>query len=118
MLASSVQAAESLDTDIVRLETSIQEEQVGKEDSEERTRLLEKFTELQSEHDKLTLCLGDFQDPREWNEKKDQADKFKEAANLYTDNIFALQSWARDKHNIDGREFAKMFNCPPDLDYV
>lgn len=43
--------------------------------------------------------------------------KYKDAANTWTDNIFALQSWCKTKFGISEQDLNKQFNIPEDLDY-
>lgn len=43
--------------------------------------------------------------------------KYKDAINMWTDNIFAIQSWCKNKFSISIGDFNKQFNIPEDLDY-
>lgn len=38
-------------------------------------------------------------------------------ANVWTDNIYAIQSWCKDKFGISNEDLNKQFNIPEDLDY-
>lgn len=42
----------------------------------------------------------------------------KEAANRWTDNIFAVKSWCKNKFNIEDSALDKQFDIPAEFDYV
>ncbi|CAG0909508.1 unnamed protein product [Cyprideis torosa] len=42
----------------------------------------------------------------------------KTAANRWTDNIFSIKQWCRNKFNIEEQTLDKQFEIPPDLDYI
>lgn len=43
--------------------------------------------------------------------------EYREATNKWTDNIFAIQSWCKNKFDISEGCLNKQFNIPDDLDY-
>lgn len=43
---------------------------------------------------------------------------YKEAANVWTDNIFSIQTWCKQKFDILEETLNKQFRIPEDLDYV
>lgn len=43
--------------------------------------------------------------------------EYKNATNTWTDNIFAIQSWCKNKFDISEENLNKHFNIPNDLDY-
>ncbi|EDS41260.1 meiotic coiled-coil protein 7 [Culex quinquefasciatus] len=49
---------------------------------------------------------------------KQSLPKLHEAANRWTDNIFAIKSWCRNKFNIEEKAIDKQFQIPPDMDYL
>ncbi|KAJ1936567.1 Meiotic nuclear division protein 1 [Kickxella alabastrina] len=55
-------------------------------------------------------------DPVVMAERKRAAVVAKDAANRWTDNVFIMQSWVRDKFNMDVADFNKHFGVPADLD--
>lgn len=92
----------------------------GREESDERTKLLEKLTELQekdAELDKNLARFADF-DPDSIAKMEEQSAKAKECANRWTDNIFNCQTWANSKFSMDRRDFGKQFEIPDELDYL
>lgn len=42
---------------------------------------------------------------------------FKEVTNIWTDNIFAIQSWCKRKFDISEQDLNKHFSISDDLDY-
>lgn len=47
----------------------------------------------------------------------EKAKEYREATNKWTDNIFAIQSWCKNKFDISEGYLNKQFNIPDDLDY-
>lgn len=43
---------------------------------------------------------------------------YKDAGNTWTDNIFAIQSWCKNKFDIAPEFLNKQFNIPDDLEYL
>lgn len=41
-----------------------------------------------------------------------------EAANRWTDNVFAIKSWCSKKFNIQGKDIDKQFGIPEEFDYI
>uniref|UniRef100_A0A8C4RBL2 Meiotic nuclear division protein 1 homolog n=1 Tax=Eptatretus burgeri TaxID=7764 RepID=A0A8C4RBL2_EPTBU len=42
----------------------------------------------------------------------------KDAANRWTDNVFSIKCWARDKFGFEDNQIDKTFSIPDDLDYI
>ena len=42
----------------------------------------------------------------------------KDAANRWTDNIFAVKAWCKNKFFIEESELDKQFDIDPELDYL
>lgn len=102
------------------LEEQIVEAQAGREDSEERKEILKELAEnkvilkdLKSQIEKYKDC-----DPEVLEQVKKQIVAFKEAANRWTDNIFAIKSWCKNKFFIEESVLNKQFEIPEDLDYI
>ncbi|XP_076289795.1 meiotic nuclear division protein 1 homolog [Lasioglossum baleicum] len=94
-------------------------EQIGKEDTEERQTVLHEIEQLKAEEDQLKNQIAKFSDadPEVTAKLKQKAQEYKEAANIWTDNIFAIQSWCKNKFDISEKSLNKQFNIPDDLDY-
>ena len=89
-------------------------------DQDERTRILQKLQKRKEENKKLKGEIeryGEF-DPEVIKEIKQQADQALDAANRWTDNLFAVKSWCQKKFNIDGKTLDKQFGIPEDFDYI
>ncbi|KAJ2606035.1 Meiotic nuclear division protein 1 [Coemansia sp. RSA 1804] len=102
------------------LETSIAQAELGREQTEERKLLMEELADVEARWEAQNSELQQFKecDPALMALKKKQAAVAKEAANRWTDNIFIMQSWARDKFNMETENFNKYFDVPNDLDSV
>ncbi|TPX65890.1 hypothetical protein CcCBS67573_g08000 [Chytriomyces confervae] len=102
----------------MELDSQIEKAQIGREDTEERAELLAAYkasTELQAS---LKAELVQFKDcdPALIDAKAKAAENAKIAANRWTDNIFCLKSYCRDKFNIDSADFSRHFSIPGDID--
>jgi Leucine zipper with capping helix domain/Mnd1 HTH domain len=86
------------------IQTSTQTELEGREDTDERTALLARLQELQQEHASLAAQLEQFKDcdPETYKQKIIQTKVAKDAANRWTENIFCLMTYARDKFMVIG----------------
>lgn len=42
----------------------------------------------------------------------------RDAANRWTDNIFCIRSWVKNKFNMEEKVLNKHFGIPDDLDYL
>ncbi|XP_066589032.1 meiotic nuclear division protein 1 homolog [Prorops nasuta] len=102
-----------------KLEELIQKEQAEKQDSEEKRLVLNEIAELREKENELKKHLGKFADvdPEAIEKMKLKAQEYKEAANIWTDNIFSIQSWCKKKFDISEENLNKQFNIPNELDY-
>lgn len=103
-----------------KLQEEIEKEKAGKEDSEEKEILLTEIEELKKKEDDLHGHIAKFNDvnPEEIAKSARQSELYKDAANTWTDNIYAIQTWCRNKFNIETECLNKQFNIPEDLEYV
>eukprot|EP00794_Sanderia_malayensis_P014031 gene14031-15490_t len=92
----------------------------GKEDSDDRTRVLKKLEEKEEENRLLKLKLEQLQecDPEVLKGVKKKATISKESANRWTDNIFSIKSWCKRKFSIEESAINKNFSIPEELDYI
>ncbi|XP_076107851.1 meiotic nuclear division protein 1 homolog [Mytilus galloprovincialis] len=111
---------EELDSKKRTLTEAIEKAKMGKEESDSRTELLtalaEKRTEkshLMSEIEKYKEC-----DPEVVEGVKKQAEISKDAANRWTDNIFSVKSWIKNKFSFEESVIDKQFGIPADFDYI
>ncbi|KAF2880583.1 hypothetical protein ILUMI_25594 [Ignelater luminosus] len=99
---------------------SVAELQVGREDTAERNNLSYEIVELQLERDKLNNDLKKYKDndPEVLGKLREEAQRLKEAANRWTDNIFSVKSWCTKKFNTESDVLDKQFGIPSDFDYI
>lgn len=102
------------------LDKELDELRKGREESEERTEMLQKVEALEAQVKKLDTELARFAefDPEEIERTKAQTVKIKQAVNRWVDNVFNVQSWIVRTFGMDKREFNTQFEIPEELDYV
>lgn len=103
------------------LDKALKEAGSGREESDDRTQILEKLTELEAQKENLLGQIRKFEgcDPEVLEKLQKQSQTALEATNRWTDNIFALQSWISKKFpSINIEDMNKQFEIPEDLDYV
>ncbi|XP_029041958.1 meiotic nuclear division protein 1 homolog [Osmia bicornis bicornis] len=102
-----------------KLKEASAKEQIGKEDTEERQILLHELEELKAKEVQLKKQIAKFSDadPEAIAKLVEKVQEYKDAANVWTDNIFAIQSWCKRKFDISEELLNKQFNIPNDLDY-
>ncbi|KAM0726787.1 Meiotic nuclear division protein 1-like protein [Formica fusca] len=103
-----------------KLKEEIQKEKELKNDTEEKRNLLEEVEQLKKEEQEIKKQIAKFSEvnPEAIVEIKEKAQRTKELTNIWTDNIFAIQSWCRTKFNISEQDLNKQFNISEDLDYI
>uniref|UniRef100_A0A6M2CZL9 Meiotic nuclear division protein 1 homolog n=1 Tax=Rhipicephalus microplus TaxID=6941 RepID=A0A6M2CZL9_RHIMP len=101
-------------------ENQLAKAQVGREDSSEREELMTKLSELERDRDEVAAELEKHKDcdPEVLEEVKKQTLVAKEAVNRWTDNIFSIKSWVKNKFFIEESVLNKQFGIPEELDYV
>lgn len=94
--------------------------QVGREDTAERREAMAQLAVIKQQRDELDkeLALYADSDPATIEELKKETTIAKDAANRWTDNLFVLREWARDKWGTEPAAFDKGFGIPDDLDYL
>lgn len=93
---------------------------VGKENTESRS---ETLNNLQTKQDHLKSLQRDLEQYRECDpdvieQVKGQTDTAKDAANRWTDNVFSVKSWIKNKFCFDEKMIDKQFGIPEEFDYV
>lgn len=109
-----------LKLELEKIQFEIKTNQVGKEDTEERKKILEELETLQEKESKIKELMVQFNDndPEVIAKISKRAEEYKAAANVWTDNIYAIQSWCKNKFDISEETLNKQFRIPEDLDYV
>ncbi|RZC31740.1 meiotic nuclear division protein 1 -like [Asbolus verrucosus] len=102
------------------MKKSVEEAQVGKESMEDVSGILKEIEKLKEQKENLEAQLKAYKesDPEKLNEMKQEIQTVKEAANRWTDNIFAVKSWCKKKFMIEDKVLNKQFGIPEDLDYI
>ncbi|XP_013924495.1 PREDICTED: meiotic nuclear division protein 1 homolog isoform X2 [Thamnophis sirtalis] len=93
------------------LEESITHSKIGRQDTAERAALIKELSTLQQKKDHLKTEVDKYKecDPDIVEEIR-QANKIaKEATNRWTDNIFAVKSWAKRKFGFEDNKIDKTF---------
>ncbi|XP_067107144.1 meiotic nuclear division protein 1 homolog isoform X2 [Osmerus mordax] len=93
---------------------------IGRQETEERAALLKQLQELREQHAQLKAELDKYRecDPEVIEELKKSNVTAKEAVSRWTDNVFAIKSWAKRKFSFDDSRIDKAFGIPEDFDYM
>ncbi|RUS17132.1 LOW QUALITY PROTEIN: Mnd1 family-domain-containing protein [Endogone sp. FLAS-F59071] len=104
----------------VELEQAIQESFIGRENTEERTELLRELEEAETRQKTNKAELEQYSecDPVRLEAKERAAKAAKDAANRWTENIFAVQSYCVRTLNIEREAFNENFGIPEDFDTI
>eukprot|EP00117_Sycon_ciliatum_P005329 scpid78328/ scgid9325/ Meiotic nuclear division protein 1 homolog len=102
------------------LDDTIAKMSTGRENSEKRKELLSELAGQQERHATLRKELQAYHDcdPAVLQEKADMSDMLKDASNRWTDNVFSVKSWCKNKFSIQESMLNKQFDIPEDLDYL
>ena len=103
-----------------KLKDTREEEKVGREDTEERRQLLTTIAEKQNKLDEMRKELqkhAEF-DPDLYDSLAESTKVAQNAVTRWTDNIFQLESWIRNKFNMERKDFYQRFQIPEDIDYL
>ncbi|KAL6082430.1 hypothetical protein STEG23_027541, partial [Scotinomys teguina] len=87
---------------------------------EERTMLVKELSSFRNQRDQLKAEVEKYRecDPQVVEEIRQANKVAKEAANRWTDNIFAIKSWAKRKFGFEESKIDKNFGIPEDFDYI
>ncbi|XP_045172418.2 meiotic nuclear division protein 1 homolog [Mercenaria mercenaria] len=104
----------------VSLMDAVAKAKVGKEESDDRSDILSRLSEIQGEKTRLEFELERYRecDPEVIEGLKQETKTAKEAANRWTDNIFSTKSWIKNKFCFEESVINKQFEIPEDLDYL
>ncbi|XP_071893479.1 meiotic nuclear division protein 1 homolog isoform X3 [Anas platyrhynchos] len=102
------------------LQKSIEKSKIGREDTAERAALTEELAALRKKKEQLKAEIDKYRecDPDVVEEMRQTNKIAKEAANRWTDNIFAIKSWAKRKFGFEESRIDKSFGIPEDFDYI
>ncbi|XP_061048495.1 tripartite motif-containing protein 2 isoform X6 [Eubalaena glacialis] len=102
------------------LQKSIEKAKIGRHETEERTLLAKELSSLRDQRERLKAEVEKYKecDPQVVEEIRQANEVAKEAANRWTDNIFAIKSWAKRKFGFEENKIDKNFGIPEDFDYI
>ncbi len=103
------------------LDESLKSATSGREESEDRSAILEELAELKAKRDDLVTTIKKYEgcDPDVLEQMNVNIKVAREAVNRWTDNIYAIQSWIGKKFPaVNINDLNKQFDIPEDLDYV
>ncbi|XP_030754265.1 meiotic nuclear division protein 1 homolog [Sitophilus oryzae] len=102
------------------LEKSVEASKNTKTDEDELAKILAEIKAMEKEIDTAKKKLNAY---KENGSKKVKAmakktAELKDAANRWTDNIFAIKSWCKKKFPVEDKDIDKQFGIPDDFDYI
>ncbi|CAO2587995.1 Meiotic nuclear division protein 1 homolog [Lemmus lemmus] len=102
------------------LQKSIEKARIGRQETEERAMLVKELSSFRDQRDQLKAEVEKYRecDPQVVEEIRQANKVAKEAANRWTDNIFAIKSWAKRKFGFEENKIDKNFGIPEDFDYI
>lgn len=102
------------------LQQSIEKAKVGRQETEERAALVKELAALRQQKEQLQAEVEKYKecDPDVVEEIRQSNKIAKDAVNRWTDNIFAVKSWAKRKFGFEESKIDKTFGIPEDFDYI
>ncbi|KAJ8262433.1 hypothetical protein GJAV_G00166420 [Gymnothorax javanicus] len=102
------------------LQQAVEKAKVGREDTKERAGLLKQLQALREQRAQLKTEVDQYRDcdPEVLEEIRKSSVTAKEAVNRWTDNVFAIKSWAKRKFGFEDSRIDKAFGIPEDFDYM
>jgi len=99
---------------------NIEVAQAERTETEERTKVLAELSDLKVKKEEALKKIGllNENDPALLESLASEASDAKDSANRWTDNLFVLKSWIKNKFPIDEKMIDKQFQIPEDLDYI
>lgn len=93
---------------------------IGREETEKRLQLLERLQSMKVDEERLTAEIQKYKDsdPETFEKMKKEIQIAKDAANRWTDNVFSVKSWCKDKFGLDEGALDKAFEIPADFDNI
>ncbi|XP_008592733.1 PREDICTED: meiotic nuclear division protein 1 homolog, partial [Galeopterus variegatus] len=104
----------------VNLQKSIEKAKIGRHETEERTMLTKELSSLREQREQLKAEVEKYKecDPKVVEKIRQESKIAKDAANRWTDNVFAIKSWAKRKFGFEENKIDKSFGIPEDFDYI
>ncbi|XP_065893128.1 meiotic nuclear division protein 1 homolog [Dysidea avara] len=105
---------------IAALDGDIKSASEGREDSTDRLAMLTKLEDVTSRRQQLSTELEKYKncDPERLKEIRKETTVAMDAANRWTENVFSLKSWCKNKFGFLESDIDKQFGIPEDFDYL
>ncbi|XP_041075442.1 meiotic nuclear division protein 1 homolog isoform X3 [Polyodon spathula] len=102
------------------LQQGIEKAKVGRQETEDRAALLKELQVLREQRNQLRAEVEKYRecDPEVVEEIRQSNKIAKDAANRWTDNVFAIKGWAKRKFGFEESRIDKTFGIPEDFDYI
>ncbi|XP_030644106.1 meiotic nuclear division protein 1 homolog [Chanos chanos] len=102
------------------LQQAVDKAKVGRQETEERSALRQELQTLREQRDQLREEVEKYRecDPEVVEEIRRANVTAKEAVSRWTDNVFAIKSWAKRKFGFEDARLDKAFGIPEDFDYM
>ena len=107
---------DNLDKEIKKL---LEESKEDAEESKRRVEIQDKISELmiqKSEYESIISRYKDI-DPDLLSKMEEEVEMAVGAVDRWTDNVFTIQSYLKNKYQMSGTDICKAFNIPEDFDY-
>ncbi|XP_062386820.1 meiotic nuclear division protein 1 homolog [Sardina pilchardus] len=104
----------------IALQHAVDKAKVGRPDTEERAALHQELKDLREQKAQLKAELEKYRecDPEVVEGMRKENITAKEAVSRWTDNVFAIKSWAKRKFAFEDSRIDKAFGIPEDFDYM
>ncbi|KAJ8932410.1 hypothetical protein NQ314_014667 [Rhamnusium bicolor] len=102
------------------IEKTVAESKESKEDNDKRNKILDEINDLELALHQAKKKLKNLEDndPERYQAILKKTQELKDAANRWTDNVFAIKSWCKKKFFTEDDVLNKQFGIPEDFDYI
>jgi len=114
-----MQKMKDLSRKSLELDSELKKVEMSADEMEARDMALKELHSLENKRNELKARLEALKDcdPQQTLQLKSDCEVSKEAVNRWTDNVFQVKSWCKQKFSIEDSELNKQFNIPEDFDY-
>lgn len=102
------------------LQQAVEKAKKGRQDTKDRATLQKELQSLKEQRESLRAEVEKYKecDPEVVEEMRKENITAKEAVSRWTDNVFAIKSWAKKKFSFEDSRLDKAFGIPEDFDYM
>lgn len=102
------------------VDKELKEYEASDQDAAAKASAMTKLDKLKVQNDNLKKELEKYKDcdPKVLATQKKELVIAKDATNRWTDNVFALKTWCKEKANVEDNVFHKQFEIPEDMDFL